>query len=266
MLLTVGEKGCTLRKITNPKRGDTEPANLGADEYDMMLVPNPIEKGGPEWLVLRADPLIGLEQERFAAIEGVSVTQLMFAVIASGGWGALSYADAARNITTRVAVRQGPHSFIRRVNPSGKTSDPAWLVLPNGAGKAESAVLADGAIVAAKPLFPPFLNGKAADGTQLGGPAITALQLIMQCSAHMIASGVRHALPALVVTGVSDDATTAWLKAFQQYLGLEASGNFGPATRVAFRQALNIDVAPLMNYQFIGLTTYADHDGSAKVW
>ncbi len=266
MLLTVEEKGCRLYRVTS-KRGDTESTRLGPGAYPMIIIPNPRDKHGKDWAVLVSDPAVGAEATQFEAdIEGARLDAVLYAVLPAGGWDGLLYKEAVGGETKRAKVPRGRHSFARRINPSGKITDPPWLVTLNGIGMAEPSFATNGSLLRVAPLFPPYFNSIAEDGTRASGPPAVTLQLIMQAASRILPEFIRQALPPLALTGVMDDAAIAWLKTFQTFFGLESDGNFGPDTRRTFYKELDVDIVPLMNDLFLGQTTWVDVDGTAKPW
>jgi hypothetical protein len=267
MLLTVGEDGCPAIKVTS-KRGDTQGTKIPKGRHRMVFIPNPTDKDGDPWLVLLDDQSTGQPLARYHGLPGITLEGLTFVVLPDKGWNALLYKEAVQGTTKYGNIPQGRHSFVRRINPSGKATDPPWLVLEydRNLGKAETAFGADSSVTPEKPLFPPYFNSVAEDGTRASGPPAVALQLAMQSASRTLPELIRQGLPPLVVTGTMDDPAIAWLKGFQTFFGLEPDGNFGPDTRGVFYKELGVDIARLTNALFLGPTTWIDVDGTVKTW
>lgn len=101
-------------------------------------------------------------------------------------------------------------------------------------------------------VFPPYLDQGSS------GPAVSVLQLIL--------AGMFPGLQ--FVTGTYDVQTTLNVISLQTRLGftgVDLDGNFGPGTRDALKEQMDIDVSVLEFTDFVGPTDYKSPDGDG-VW
>ena len=126
-----------------------------------------------------------------------------------------------------------------------------------------------------RPLFPPYLDAIAQDGTRSQGPAVATLQLILIALPTMVPTSDYWGHPE--ITGVYDDATIDSVKELQRRLNnggfmrntkkfaaenLDEDGNFGPATRAAVKKHFGID----FDAMFLGDTIWIDPKGKIRRW
>lgn len=90
-------------------------------------------------------------------------------------------------------------------------------------------------------LFPEFLN----KGSE--GPAVAVLQLILRIAYTDVGS-------ELEVDGVYGEKTAEAVKTLQEELGVDADGDFGPATRQVLKEQWSMDVNALPASMFQGET------------